>query len=444
MGIAFIPVYINFLGIDSYGLIGIYASLQALFGLLDIGLSTTLNRELARLSGQTDKVGEMRDLVRTLESIYWIIGIVIAIVVILLAPLIANHWVQPGDLSTAIIEQAVMVMGLTISFQLIFTFYSGGLLGLQRQVLLNIIIIVITTLKFAGVILVLWLVSPTIQAFFIWQTLIGVLAAILSAYFLWQNLPPFNQPARFQINLLRKIRQFAAGMSGITFLALILTQLDKIILSKMLTLENFGYYTLASVVAMSLYRLTSPIFNAAYPKFTQLVSIGDQLELPKLYHRMCQIMSVIIIPPALIIAFFAPEILLLWTRNPLTVEYTHTVLSLLVIGTALNGLMNLPYALQLAYGWTKLAFYTNLIAVIILVPSLIFMTMSYGPEGAASAWIILNCGYILISIHFMHKRLLPQEKWRWYIYDLGCLLGASLLSSMFWALLCWNNTSAWV
>jgi len=59
MGIIFIPVYINILGIDSYGLIGIYTSLQALSGLLDIGLSNTLNREMARLSGQLAGAGKM-------------------------------------------------------------------------------------------------------------------------------------------------------------------------------------------------------------------------------------------------------------------------------------------------------------------------------------------------------------------------------------------------
>ena len=433
MGIVFIPIYIKFLGIDSYGLIGIYASLQAMFGLFDFGLSTTLNRELARLSGQTDKAGEMRDLVRTLEIIYWILGAAIALAVILLAPLIANYWIQPGKLSTDTIRQAIMVMGLTIAFQFILTFYCGGLLGLQKQILLNSITVLITTLKFAGAILVLWLISSSIQAFFIWQTLIGILVTILVAYFLWQNLPYSEQPARFRIRLLQEIWQFAVGLSGIAILALILTQMDKIILSKLLTLENFGYYTLASGVAVTLYCLIGPIFNAVYPKFTQLVSSGDQLELQKLYHRTCQLMSVIIIPPALVIAFFSPEILLLWTRNPVIVEHTHTILSLLIIGTALNGLMHLPYALQLAYGWTKLAFYTNLIAVIILVPSIIYMTKWYGPGGAAAVWVALNCAYILISIQFMHRRLMPEEKWRWYFQDLGMPVGLTLLIAMFWA-----------
>jgi O-antigen/teichoic acid export membrane protein len=433
MGIVFIPIYIQFLGIDSYGLIGIYTSLQALFGLLDIGLSTTLNREMARLSDQTNPANEMRDLVRTLEIIYWLLGLIIAVGVMLLAPLIANYWVQPGKLSPHTIQQAIMVMGLTITFQLLFTFYSGGLLGLQKQVLLNSIIVIINTLKFAGAILVLWLISPSIQAFFIWQSLIGILGTALVAHFLWKNLPASGQPACFRTLFLQEIWQFALGMSGINIMALILTQMDKIILSKMLTLENFGYYTLASGVAVTLYSLISPLFNAAYPKFTQLVSIGDQLELKKLYHGLCQLMSVVIIPPALIIAFFSSPILLLWTRNPVIADQSHTILSLLIVGTALNGLMGLPYALQLASGWTKLAFYTNLFAVIILVPAIIFMAKWFGSVGAASVWVALNCSYIIINIQFMHRRLLPDEKWKWYIQDVGTPAGLTLLVVMSWA-----------
>ena len=44
-----IPVYVKYLGVESYGLIGFFASLQIIFSVLDMGLSATLNREFARL-----------------------------------------------------------------------------------------------------------------------------------------------------------------------------------------------------------------------------------------------------------------------------------------------------------------------------------------------------------------------------------------------------------
>ena len=48
--LALVPVYIKFLGIEAYGLIGFYAMLQGMLVVLDFGLGQTLNRELARYS----------------------------------------------------------------------------------------------------------------------------------------------------------------------------------------------------------------------------------------------------------------------------------------------------------------------------------------------------------------------------------------------------------
>ena len=86
--LAFIPVYIKLMGVEVYCLLGVFMSLSALFVLLDMGLSTTLSRELSRLSVIENSAQESRNLVRTFEAVYWLIGIVIGASVIILAPLI--------------------------------------------------------------------------------------------------------------------------------------------------------------------------------------------------------------------------------------------------------------------------------------------------------------------------------------------------------------------
>src|SRR5258708_25750825 len=168
MSLAFVPIYIRFLGIEAYGLIGIYLSLQSLFSLLDLGLSTTLNRELARLSGKSGHAQEMRDLVHTLQIIYWGVAFMIGIGVVLLAPLVAHHWVKAEHLSPNVINQTIIIMGLSIALQWPYALYYGGLIGLQRQVLLNGIVITLATIRALGAVFILWNVSPTIQAFFFW------------------------------------------------------------------------------------------------------------------------------------------------------------------------------------------------------------------------------------------------------------------------------------
>jgi len=427
MGLVFVPLYIHFLGIEAYGLIGIFATLLAIFGLLDMGLSNTLSREMARLSVQDGKAQEMRDLLRTLEIPYWAVGLLISVIVIVLSPFIAHRWVNAENLSPNTVQTAIMIMGLAVAFQWPIGLYSGGLMGLQRQVLLNGINVVMATFRGVGAVLVLWLVSPTIDAFFSWQIVVSVVHIGLIVFFLWRSLPDAAEPPRFRRELLLNIWRFAAGMTGITVLVTILMQLDKVILSRMLSLEMFGYYTLASVVAMTLYRFIAPVFSATYPRLTNLVALGAAEEILDLYHKSAQLVSVLILPAALVVALFSKEVLLLWTQNPETAEHTHLLVSILIMGTAINGLMNIPYALQLAYGWTRLTFLCNLVSVLILVPLLISLTKWYGGVGAACVWVVLNVGYILVAIPIMHRRLLPTEKWRWYSIDVGLPFGVALL-----------------
>jgi O-antigen/teichoic acid export membrane protein len=417
MGILFIPLYIKFLGIESWGLIGIFATLQGIFSLLDLGLTGTLNRELARLSVLPQKEQEMRNLVRTLEILYWSVAAFVGIAIIALSPFIAGYWIKSGSLSSATVEQALVFMGIITAFQMPGGFYSGGLMGLQKQVKLNGINIGVSTVRGAGAVLILWLISPTIQAFFLWQILTSIVSVFLIGYSLWHALPVSDTKGVFQKVLLHGVWRFAAGMSGITILGIVLTQLDKIILSKMLTLEMFGYYMLAGVVAMSLGRLFTPVFYSIYPRLTQLVSINNQEELIRLYHKSCQFFAVLILPAAIVLSFFSYEVILLWTQNPVTAEKTHLIVSIMIFGTALNGLVNPPYALQLAYGWTKLPFYVNLVSVVLFVPLIILLATYFGAIGGAIAWLVLNMGFILVWIPVMHQRLLRTEQWRWYWQD---------------------------
>lgn len=430
MSLVFVPLYIKFLGIESWGVIGIFTTLQAVMVIFDMGLSAAMTRELSRLSVLPDKEQEMRNLVKSMEIIYWGIAVLIGIVIISISHFIAFTWINPGQLSPQTIQNALLIMGFAMALQWPASLYSGGLIGLQKQVLLNEINIVSSTLRGGGAVLLLWLVSPTIQAFFVWQIAVSSLNTIILYKFLWRSIPATDKSAIFQKQLLIGIWRFAAGMGGISILALILTQIDKIILSRVLSLESFGYYTFASMVAMSLARLFTPVFYSIYPKLTQLAAGNNEDSLKQFYHKSSQFMAVLIIPVALVVALFSHEIILLWTQNALTADKTHLLVSILICGTAINGLMNPPYALQLAFGWTKLNFFTNLIAVILMIPLIYYLAIQFGATGAAIAWLILNIGYILFLIPVMHHRLLKSEKWRWYWHDVGVplLVGLTVVS----------------
>ena len=348
LSLAVLPVYLHFLGIEAFGLIGFFLSLTLILQLLDLGLGTALNRQFAQYSMQSGKAQEMHDLLRTLEIIYWLIGIAIGVTIAALAPAIAAYWLKPQQLSAQIVSQALAMMGIAIAFQWPRALYSGGLVGLQRQVASNLLSSITGTVNNLGGVLILWLVSPTLQAYVAWFMAISLVDTLSTGLLLWRSLPEAPARPTFRPQALAGIWRFAAGMTGISITSVIQTQLDKVILVKVLPLDAFGYYSLASRVAGGLSYLTSPISAAFFPRFSQLLLVNDRQELARLYHRSCQLMSVLVLPPAVVLTLFSYELLFLWTQDRSIAENSYLVLGLLTAGTAFNALASLPYALQLA------------------------------------------------------------------------------------------------
>jgi O-antigen/teichoic acid export membrane protein len=413
------PLYIKLLNIEAYGLIGFYVMLQALSQVLDLGLSPTMNREMARYSDRTEKAGEARDLVRTLEVGYWAIGICIGVGLFMTAPLIAHHWLKASAIPVGEVQHALMLMGILVALQWPMSFYAGGLMGLQKQLALNIVTIAMSAVGSSGAVLILWRVSPTITAFFTWQIFIGAVQTAIIIVLMWRSLPPCDRAPHLDLGLVRNVWRFAAGMEGLGLSAIVLTQSDKVILSKLLSLETFGYYTVAGILGRGLYVLITPVSNAFFPRFSALVAADDEGALKRLYHQGSQLMAALVIPAGVVVSLFSFDILLLWTGNADTARNAAPIASLLVIGTALNGLMNLPYALQLAYGWTGLGLSINSFFIVVLMPTLVYATLHYGPVGAAAVWVALNTLYLLVGLPLTHQRLLKGEAGPWFRTDVS-------------------------
>lgn len=442
MGLAFVPFYIRLMGVESYGIVGVFTSLMAMLAILDLGLSQAMNREMARLSSKEQNIHHMADTAHTLEVVYWGIALIVGCIIALLAKPIANYWLNPEHLTRGDLRQALWIMGLVIALRWPVSLYTGGLNGLQRQVQVNVLLSVVATMQGVGALIALWFVEPTIQVFFMWQAVVALVQVIALRTVFWRSFP-HDHGGTFNKKVLNEIWRFAAGMSGISLLATVLTQLDKVLLSKLLPLSEFGYYTFAATVAAVLFRLIGPVFTAYYPRLTELVSKNDQSGLVNTYHQGCQLMAVVILPVSGVLVFFSKEILDIWTHNPNMVQHASLLISLLTIGNMLNGLMHMPYALQLAYGWTNLAFFQNVVAVAVLAPAIYFTTLRWGAVGAAAVWIVLNSGYILISIHVMHRRLLRNEKWRWYFNDIIKQLGMIIILIVFARLVLGEGAGNW-
>jgi O-antigen/teichoic acid export membrane protein len=417
IGLIFVPIYLKYIGAEGYGLIGIFASLQVVLSLLDSGLSTTLNKEMASLSVLPNTEHKMRNLVKTLGTVYWVVAFIAGFIAVSISPLLAKFWVQPKELSIQTITFSFILLSFSLAFQLLSGFYSGGLLGLQKQVMLNTIRIVFSSIKSVGAALILIFITKSLLIFFGWNLLMTVIQALTLRFSLWYYLPGSEKAAVFDKQELKNIQRFAAGMFAISVTAVLLSQVDKIILSKILSLEQFGYYSLACSLGLVIFQIITPLSQSYFPKFSNLVSMNKFEELKTMYHQACQMISVMVLPAALILVFFSHELIFIWTKNLVTTENTWLVTAIYAYGTGINGLLNIPYLLTLSFGWTKLGFYQNVLFLIIMIPLTIILAFKFGAVGGAISWATINTLYFLITPHLIHKRILQGETANWYFKD---------------------------
>jgi O-antigen/teichoic acid export membrane protein len=425
MGLAFVPLYIKYLGIEAYGLIGIFALLQVWLTLLDMGVKPALGREMARFTAGAHNAQSIRDLLRSVELIGIAIAGVVALGIWAVSGWLATHWATAKHLPANLVAQSFAVMGLVTALRFVEDIYASSIVGLQRQVLQNIVTGIMATARGLGAVCVLVWISPTIKAFFFWQGLVSGATVVVLACAVYHALPPAPRPARFSVSALLGIWRFAGGMMAITVLSLLLTQVDKILLSRLLSLEFFAYYALAGTVSGGLYTLTGPITGAFYPRFTQLAAKGDTVSLRVVYHQGAQLVTVLTGSGAIVMMVFGDTLLWLWTGNPSLTQKVAPLMAVLALGTLLNGLMWIPNQMMLAYGWTTLTIKVNIGAVGILVPAILWVVPRYGAIGAAWIWVTLNVGYVLITISMIHRRLFPLEKWRWYLQDVAVPLAVA-------------------
>lgn len=427
MALAFLPLYVRLLGVEALGLIGIFVLLQSWLVLLDLGMTPTVNREMARFTAGGHTPQSIRDLLRTVEVVCLLLASLIALVVWGASGYLAHQWLRAENLPVDVVRQALGLMGVVVALRFCESIYRGALLGLQRHVYYNGVNALLATLRYIGAIGVLMFVSPTIWAFYLWQAAMSVVTVAVLAAAVHGSLPAATAPARASRAALAGVQRFAGGMLAITGLSLLVSQTDKLLLSRLLTLEDFGYYTLAATVAGGLGMAVAPIMQSFYPRLVALVTTGDEIRLSDTYHQGSQLVAVTTSAAMLVLTMFPHGVVWAWSGDPQLAAQTAPLLLPLAFGAFLNALMWMPYQLQLAHGWTGLTIRINTAAVAVITPAILWLVPAYGARAAAWIWVALNSAYVLVGIQLMHRRVLRGQKGRWYLRDVAAPVASATL-----------------
>ena len=293
-------------------------------------------------------------------------------------------------------------------------------------------------MRFLGVIPVLLYVQPTPTAFFTYQLLIAVIelmALIVKSYML---LPRLERPIPLLIGLkpIYPILKFSASISFLSIVWILVTQTDKLVLSKMISLADYGLFTLAASAASAIMIFSVPISSAIQPRLALFHAENREPELIELYRKSAHFVSIIVFPVAMVLVFFARHLLWVWTNDHDVSNAIYPVFSLYVLGNALLTVTAFQYFLQFAKGDMRLHIYGNIFFLIFLVPSIVAAVLAFGMIGAGYAWFFANLVFFLFWVPIVHRKFAKGIHLKWLVHDVGTpMLTSAVIASAMWVVL---------
>lgn len=408
LNLAAVPFYIHFLGVDAFGLIGLFTVVITIVSIIDAGMTTTLNRELVRFVAGERSADSIRDLLRSVEIGLGAVGVALMIAALGLGPVLAQAWIGPSSIPFATIAFSLTMMIVAAVLRLLEAIYRAALLGLHRPVLMNGLSVISSTTRIAGVLGAFALVGADLRTFFIWQVATGVLT--LAAYACATHLcvGRGSRPARFAPAELRGVKGFASGAFGMALLNILLTQADKMLVPRLVSLREVGYYSAAVVIATSVNQIVLPIFHTFYPRLSFLHATEDGEQFAATYLSAATLLAVVAGCPVAVFIGFGHEILFAWTGKVDVANAAAPVLRLLAPGALAFGLYHLPMAALLAAGAQRAAVKAMGLAVALLVPTILAGFYWAGLDGVAAGWSAVLCLNLALGMVATRRCVLPE------------------------------------
>ena len=421
IGIAITPLYLQYLGAEAYGLVGFFALMQAWLNLLDLGLSPTLGRQVAYARGQKNGFEFFKRLLKSFELIFIVLALVIIAGIYLASDWVAQVWIKADTLDLSTLIYCIGLMGVMIGLRWFAGLYRSGINGMEDQVWLSAANIVLISFKFIGALILLAFITQDIRHFLEYQLVIGALEVLLFMWRFYSQLPATeNSPdlAAFDWQAVKSVAPFALGIAYTAGIWILITQTDKLILSGILSLAEFGYFSLVALVAGGITALSGPISQAIMPRMTLLLSQGKQDEMLSIYRQASQIVAVISLSVSLMIGLYAEPLIYAWTGNKEAAAWGYKVLIWFALGNGVLAINAFQYYLQSAFGQLRLHVIGSSISALIQVPVIYYAAVNYAAEGAGIAWFSFRLVWFLWWTPIVHRRFVPGFHLSWILKDI--------------------------
>ena len=401
------PWYLSALGSQQFGLVGFITLMQAVLGLLDAGMAQALVREIAvRFDPSERSRIRTATLLFGFERIYWLFAVLVGAVVWLCSGLIAAHWLNLGSMPLTAGRLAIEGAAVLFAVQFPGSVYRSLLIGAQAQIKLNLVTFAGAVFRHLGAVMavIMW---PSVLTYVLWHAGAAFFETLVRRFLAWKLLRVHGAQVRWDAAEIWLVWRTVVGLSGAALLGALTVQMDKIVLSRMVSLDQFGYYSLASSVATGLLMLIYPLVQAVLPRAIQLRSEPAALRL--LSVKLMGLIAAMVVCGALVFLLGGHWLLAIWLKDAAAVTAIYPLLAVLLLGTAMNAFYNVGYVNWLVHKNVRRVLQVNVLALVLAVTVTPMLVAWRGSMGATFGWFVINLIGLLLSFEWVRRK--PHEKY---------------------------------
>ena len=405
IGIKFllIPLYIKYLTIDEYGLISFFGTLTSVFVILDLGISLTINKEVASAVAQKKDPLKISNILRTYESVYWLVAVLIFVLIAVFSDFIAQTWLSSETISKSVLSTAVFLMGVTLLFKWPISFYNNALAGFQKMLTMNAVKVVVNILNFFALWILFKLYNLNILGYFNFLIALSALNILMLIFFVWKYKGLDFLKAKFIINIFLRGKKFMLGAGYFSLVLTFYVLIDKLIISKYFTLTELGYYSIISTVSLGFLQSAYPISSALFPKFVENYAKNKKEDSFMVFRKSYQILMILLFTLSSLLFIFKEQILYLWLQDKEVVSRSLLYLNPLLMGAVLYGLHILIATMYTSLGKTKALNQLYTFVFIVYVGLLVIAVVCNILAFVAYAWLIANIILLILSFILLTK-----------------------------------------
>jgi len=394
ISVILIPFYLDILSVEQFGLIGFFMLLQSIMMIFDAGISGSLSRQVAITKHNSHLYKDFLNKFHIVIIFFFVIALSIFLISYIENNYIVNNWII-SELSKDTISISVISMFLILSLRYISGPIRSVLIGLEEHILLSKLNFIFITLKFPMGLFILYVFGNSITNYFIFQVFVALFELILLSVIVnYKNKNILRRDDEVENNnnefTFKSLLLFSGQLSLLSVSWVIVTQIDKLVLSGVLPLEEFSYYTLAVTITGVILMFSAPLSQVMMARLPILFKNNDLRKYVKIYTSSFSIMIVVMISLGLFIFTFSKPIIYMWTGNIEIANASFIYAKWLALGNSISILMTFVFLLQYSAGNLKKHVIVYVAYSALLIPVSIYIANTYQGYGSSLFWFIHN------------------------------------------------------